>query len=102
MSRARSIIWPPGLPTPASAAVSPHFPLYVSDDLLARIILGDCDAKLWRQLLPELSRDGLPAPRALFGSRRYLPAVLLYFDRREGLLDNGRAGYADDGDEYFG
>ncbi len=76
-------------------------PLYATDEQLARIILGEDDPRLWRGVVKELSRDGLPAPRALFGNRRYLPAVLRYFDRREGLLDVNDGGYAEDGAEYF-
>ena len=92
---------PGGLPHRESASVSPRFPLYPTEAELDRIILGDEEPRLWSRLVGELTRDGLPPPRALFGNRRYLPAVLSYFDRREGLLGADSRGYADDGDERF-
>jgi hypothetical protein len=75
-------------------------PLYQSDEDLAQLVLGS-EARLWPQVVRQLEREGLPKPRALFGRRRYLPAVLRYFDRREGLLPADATLLAEDGPERF-
>ena len=75
-------------------------PLYQSDEDLAQLVLGS-EARLWPQIVRQLERDGLPQPRALFGRLRYLPAVLRYFDRREGLLPADATLFAEDGPERF-
>jgi hypothetical protein len=75
-------------------------PLYQSDEDLAQLILGS-DARLWPQVVRQLEREGLPRPRALFGRRRHLPAVLRYFDRRDGVLPADAALMAEDGPERF-
>ncbi len=74
-----------------------RFPLYQSDEALARLVLGR-EADLWPKILRQLECDGLPSPRRLFGRMRYVPAVLAYFDRREGLLNTDRP-FAEDGPE---
>jgi hypothetical protein len=75
-------------------------PLYQSDEDIAQLVLGS-EARLWPQIVRHLERDGLPQPRALFGRLRYLPAVLRYFDRREGLLPADATLLAEDGPERF-
>jgi hypothetical protein len=75
-------------------------PLYQSDDDLAQLVLGP-EARLWPRIVRQLEREGLPEPRALLGRLRYVPAVLRFFDRREGLLPEQCAIFPEDGPERF-
>lgn len=59
-------------------------PLYVDDDLLSQLVLGD-KAKQWPAIRAMLEREGMPAARRAMGGLRYLPAALRFFDAREGL-----------------
>lgn len=78
-------------------------PLYVRDDALAEIILGPQAVRLWRpELIRRLEREGLPPPRQLLGSMRYLPAVFAFFAKREGCHSPARNSEPDDGPENFG
>lgn len=86
----------------ADNSASTSIPLYANDDIIARIVLGEGEAKLWRRIVDQLEREGLPQPRQLFGGLRYVPAVLEFFHRREGFLDCAQdRGFADDGEECF-
>lgn len=77
-------------------------PLYVRDDVLAEFILGP-QSSLWRpELIRRLEREGLPPPRQLFGTMRYLPAVFGFFAKREGLGSPTLNSEPDDGPENFG
>ena len=76
-------------------------PLYATDEQISQLVLGS-QANLWRQIVRQLEREGLPQPRQLFGGLRYVPAVLEFFHRREGFLDSAQdRGFADDGEERF-
>jgi hypothetical protein len=77
-----------------------HFPLYLPDEIVARLVLGQ-KATLWPTILTHLDREGFPRPRHLFGGMRYLPAVVAYFDRREGLMRPDQVSFAEDGPEMF-
>ncbi len=75
-------------------------PLYVPDQTVAELVLGH-QAKLWRpELVRRLEREGMPPPRQLLGSMRYLPAVLAFFAKREGF--SAPLPEPDDGPENFG
>ena len=76
----------------------PPVPLYAGDEDIARLVLGR-DARLWPAIVAQLEREGLPPRRALIGGLRYVPAILEFFDRREGLAE--RDLYAKDGPERF-
>ena len=77
-------------------------PLYVRDEMLAEIVLGS-QARLWRpELIRRLEREGMPPPRQLLGSMRYLPAVFAFFAKREGLRSPALNTEPDDGPENFG
>jgi hypothetical protein len=82
------------------SALRAFAPLYQSDEEIARLILGS-QAGLWPRIVRQLEREGLPAPRELLGRLRYVPAVLHFFDRREGLLGERPATFAEDGPERF-
>src|SRR5665213_496837 len=87
--------------------LGPHLPmvltpLYVRDELLAELVLGS-QARLWRpELIRRLEREGMPPPRQLLGSMRYLPAVCAFFAKREGLRSPELNTEPDDGPENFG
>ena len=71
-------------------------PLYATDKQVAELVLGE-RASLWRpELVRQLEREGLPQPRHLLGSMRYVPAVFNFFAKREGLRHT-----VDDGPENF-
>lgn len=77
-------------------------PLYMPDDRLAELVLGQ-QAGLWRpELVRRLEREGLPPRRELLGTMRYLPSVFEFFARREGLRQCGPGDNAPDGSENFG
>lgn len=58
--------------------------LYVSDDEIARMVFGRADAQ-WNEVVRVLEREGLPPKEPLFRDRRYKPAVLRFFERRNGM-----------------
>ena len=74
-------------------------PFYVDDDLRARIVLGE-HAKRWSDIRPMLEREGLPKAKRSIAGLYYLPALLQFFQKREGIS----AGfyYNEDGPENFG
>jgi hypothetical protein len=77
-------------------------PLYLSDAHLGRLVLGE-RADLWKDLVRELEREGLPSRSRLFSGMRYVPTVLEFFDLREGLKRTGTESVlADDGPENWG
>lgn len=59
--------------------------LYLTDaELIRRIGVPE---KTLRPILPELeNKHGFPKKQALFGGRRYWPAVKLWLDKRNGLI----------------
>jgi len=75
-------------------------PLYVDDNLLAEITLGE-KAQHWREVRSTLERQGMPRPRLTVRGLYYLPAFLSFLDRREGLARRD-ADYAEDGPDNFG
>jgi hypothetical protein len=59
-------------------------PLYLPDHDLAKFVLGD-HADRWPEILRQLEREGLPRRSHLISGLRYVPAVVAFFDSREGL-----------------
>lgn len=59
--------------------------LYLLDsELIRRLGVPD---KVLRPILPELeTKHGFPRKQALFGGRRYWPAVKLWLDKHNGLI----------------
>lgn len=57
--------------------------LYLDDKQIARVL--GIPVEEWRVNAVVLARQGLPEPDALFGGRRYWPAVRAFLDRRNGL-----------------
>ena len=59
--------------------------LYLTDaELIRRLGVPD---KIMRNMLPGLeSKYGFPRKQALFGGRRYWPAVKLWLDKHNGLM----------------
>jgi hypothetical protein len=74
-------------------------PFYVDDDLRARIVLGE-HAKRWSEFRPMLEREGLPKARRSMAGLYYLPALLHFFQKREGV--SAAYDYNEDGPENFG
>ena|SRR3569832_1569676 len=73
-------------------------PLFAPDDVVAEVVLGE-RFEMWRpELVRQLEREGLPQVRRLTGMR-YLPAVVDFFDRREGIRRDRRE--PEDGPENF-
>jgi hypothetical protein len=75
-------------------------PLYVNDGLLAEIVLGE-EAHSWTDVRRVFQRQGMPAPRSTVHGLYYLPAILKFLDRREGLTAFDED-YPDDGPDNFG
>jgi hypothetical protein len=75
-------------------------PLYVDDTLLAQIVLGE-ESRNWLGVRRMFERQGMPSSRATVCGLYYVPAILKFLDRREGLatLDED---YPDDGPDNFG
>jgi hypothetical protein len=74
-------------------------PLYVDDRLLSEIVLGERMGQ-WRDIGASLEIDGLPQPRASVGGLYYLPAIIRFLDRREGLAPS-ILDFPDDGPVRF-
>lgn len=75
-------------------------PLYVDGGQLAEIVLGE-NAQYWSEVCRMFDRQGMPQPRATVRGLYYVPAVLKFLDRREGLART-EEDYADDGPDNFG
>lgn len=75
-------------------------PLYVDDALLAHIVLGD-GARDWPHIRRVFERHGMPAARATVEGLYYVPAILRFLDRREGLAAFDED-YPEDGPDNFG
>jgi len=75
-------------------------PLYCDDRLLAEIILGE-NAAQWTHVRSMFERQGMPAARAAVRGLYYVPAVLKFLDRREGLA-TFEDDFAEDGPDHFG
>lgn len=74
-------------------------PLYADEELVAHIVLGE-HAAHWREVHRTFEREGLPSPRASVRNLFYVPAVLKFMDRREGVASM-EAGYPEDGPDRF-
>jgi hypothetical protein len=74
-------------------------PLYVDDALLANIVLGE-NARYWNEVRRTFERQGMPAARASVRHLYYVPAVLKFLDRREGLASMEQD-YPEDGPDSF-
>jgi hypothetical protein len=73
-------------------------PLYGDDGLVARIVLGE-QAQYWPEVRRLFERQGMPAPRTTVCGLYYVPAILKFLDRREGLATG--EDYPDDGPDGF-
>ncbi|MDF0578221.1 hypothetical protein [Bradyrhizobium yuanmingense] len=58
--------------------------LYVDDALLANIVLGE-KARHWDEVRRAFERQGMPAARAPVPGLYYLPAIIKFCDRRDGI-----------------
>jgi hypothetical protein len=74
-------------------------PFYVDDEIRARIVLGD-HAKRWSDIRPMLEREGLPKARRSIAGLYYLPSLLQFFQKREGV--SAGSYFNEDGPENFG
>ena len=74
-------------------------PLYVDDTLLADIVLGD-KAQHWSEVKRGFERQGFPAARASVRHLYYVPAVIKFLDRREGI-EQMAVDFPDDGPDSF-
>jgi hypothetical protein len=59
-------------------------PFYAEDADIAELVLGS-KAELWPNIVRQLERDGLPPKSHLIAGLRYFPAVIDFFDIREGV-----------------
>jgi hypothetical protein len=75
-------------------------PLYVDDGLLAKIVLGE-EVRSWPEVRRVFERQGMPAPRPTVCGFYYVPAILRFCDRREGLATFDED-YPHDGPDNFG
>jgi hypothetical protein len=75
-------------------------PLYVDDTLLAEIVLGG-EARHWPSVRRVFERQGMPSSRSTVHGLYYVPAILKFLDRREGLAASDED-YPDDGPDNFG
>jgi hypothetical protein len=73
-------------------------PLY-DDALLADIVLGE-NARHWGEVRRTFERQGMPAPRPSVRHLYYVPAVLKFLDRREGIARMDED-YPEDGPDRF-
>jgi hypothetical protein len=67
----------------------------VDDALLAHIVLGD-ESRAWPSVRRIFERQGMPASRATVQGLYYVPAILKFLNRREGLTSFDED-YPDDG-----
>jgi hypothetical protein len=77
-------------------------PFYASDAEIAELVLGS-KADQWPNIVRQLERDGLPARSHLITGLRYFPAVIDFFDIREGVRNSAEDGapVEDDGPENW-
>jgi hypothetical protein len=73
--------------------------LYCSEDEVAEVVLGPGRLRDWRDRVPVLERQGMPRIDPLMGGR-YLPAVLAWFQRLNGVSGQHIPIKAD-GEEHF-
>jgi hypothetical protein len=66
-------------------------PLYRTDDEIAELVLGS-RADRWPNIVRQLEREGLPARSHLVAGLRYFPAVIGFFDIREGVRTSAEGG----------
>lgn len=74
-------------------------PLYVDDSLLGDIVLGE-NAHGWRDVRRTFERQGMPGARPSVNHLYYLPAVLRFLDRHEGIA-SAEEDYPEDGPDSF-
>jgi hypothetical protein len=76
-------------------------PFYAADADIAELVLGS-KADCWPNIVRQLERDGLPARSHLIAGLRYFPAVIDFFDIREGVRASPNGGDpAEDGPENW-
>ncbi len=76
-------------------------PFYATDDEIAELVLGSKSDR-WPNIVRQLERDGLPAKSHLIAGLRYFPAVIDFFDIREGVRASPNGGDpAEDGPENW-
>jgi hypothetical protein len=76
-------------------------PFYATDDEIAELVLGSKSGR-WPNIVRQLERDGLPAKSHLIAGLRYFPAVIDFFDIREGVRASPNGGDpAEDGPENW-
>ena len=76
-------------------------PLYRTDDEIAELVLGS-RADRWPNIVRQLEREGLPARSHLVAGLRYFPAVIGFFDIREGVRTSAEGSYpVEDGPENW-
>ena len=75
-------------------------PLYVDDESLAEVILGD-ESHRWANVRSIFERQGMPTARASVRGLYYFPAVIRFLDRREGIASFDED-YPDDGPDNLG
>jgi hypothetical protein len=66
-------------------------PFYAADDDIAALVLG-AEAGRWPNIVRKLEREGLPARSHLVAGLRYFPAVINFFDFREGVRTSPNGG----------
>jgi hypothetical protein len=74
-------------------------PLYVDDALLGDIVLG-ANAPYWDGIRRTFERQGMPGARPSVHHLYYLPAVIKFLDRREGIA-SAEDDYPEDGPDSF-
>lgn len=66
--------------------VDPHSTLYVTDaEIIRRMGVPEKTARQAIQILDKDRRSGFPQKQALWGGRRYWPAVQAYLERTSGM-----------------
>jgi len=74
-------------------------PLYVDDALLAEIVLGE-NAGIWGEVRRTFERQGMPLARLSVRHLHYVPAVIKFLDRHEGVTHMDED-YPADGPDTF-
>lgn len=77
----------------------PRDRLYMTDDDLARLVLGEGKVRHWASIVPTLEREGLPRIDALMGGR-FVPAVRAWLEQRHGLRPEQVPSAADGVEEW--
>jgi len=76
-------------------------PFYATEDEIAELVLGS-KADRWPNIVRQLERDGLPSKSHLIAGLRYFPAVIDFFNTREGVRVSPNGGDpSEDGPENW-